>query len=787
MTAGGDTGRHLQAIVAPLLVHDLPVTVWWPGDPPFGTDAGERARGDGRPAGRRRLPLERRRPGPARIALAALARPALPISDFALMRQARWREAVASIFDRPELQPYLRSLRRIAVTYAAHGGPGVGGGDQPRQADLPRGLAGVPARAAGAPAADAPRGRRGGGRRSRRRDATSGRSWHRERGAETEVAAPAGRLAGAGRHDPPRRAAGRAARIGAPGRGDRRGGERPRPRASRTGSRPSTGPSTRRADRRRPSHRGDRGRRPGSGGGRDARRRRRGWRGPRRRGRRSVRSRRAPRPPRRTRDGRRARDPRPRHAGARGGGRGRGPRRAPSRQCAAEHGRADLASTGAPRRRPSTVPSSRSRSGRACPGTPSTSGSATTASSRAAIPTATSGRSTACCCRETRGAASPLRRLIPRTSTRGRSTRRSPPAESPAVGRRPLRGDPPRGAGGRRVGAPGLRRDPRGRRFRRPRPLGLPGQRGLRRARLDDVGPAPTHIAAAPGPGDPHARRARRDARRSSSRRSGPARPPSSPSCWGRGHSGPDRDERALPALRARRAGATWVLDAAAAAGLAEDDPRIVGSRPGGRGTMRSVPTPRPEPPRPREDHVTMTRQAHDFEPLRPRPPARPTSGRCRCRRTPSTAGPTRPASRASSPPRPSSASSTARTAASCTAATGSATSSPTGRSRRSPTCCGRGTGIPKARLTAGRGPAGRHVGPARPAAHGEADGRAAHRRLRVGRHPGPRLAARPRSRPAPSPRSRPRRSPPSSASARISSRSIRTRSSTSSRASSTS
>src|SRR5450759_1281801 len=36
-TAGGATGRHLGAIVAPLLVHDLPVTLWWPGEPPFGT------------------------------------------------------------------------------------------------------------------------------------------------------------------------------------------------------------------------------------------------------------------------------------------------------------------------------------------------------------------------------------------------------------------------------------------------------------------------------------------------------------------------------------------------------------------------------------------------------------------------------------------------------------------------------------------------------------------------------------------------------------------------------
>jgi len=121
VTAGGDTGRHLEAIVAPLLVHDLPVTIWWPGDPPFGADLaralvgtadrlvvdGSRWTGDG--LGRL-------------VALAGLAQPSFPISDFAMMRQARWREAVASIFDRSEFQQYLRSMRRIAVTYATHGG-----------------------------------------------------------------------------------------------------------------------------------------------------------------------------------------------------------------------------------------------------------------------------------------------------------------------------------------------------------------------------------------------------------------------------------------------------------------------------------------------------------------------------------------------------------------------------------------------------------------------------------------------------------------------------------------
>ena len=38
LTAGGEAGRHLDAIVAPLLIHDLPVTVWWPDEPAFGSE-----------------------------------------------------------------------------------------------------------------------------------------------------------------------------------------------------------------------------------------------------------------------------------------------------------------------------------------------------------------------------------------------------------------------------------------------------------------------------------------------------------------------------------------------------------------------------------------------------------------------------------------------------------------------------------------------------------------------------------------------------------------------------
>jgi len=122
LAAGGESGRHLQAIVAPLLVHDLPVTLWWPGDPPLGGRAmrelaaladvlivdGSSWSGDG---------LDR---------LARLADlvddPRLEIVDFGLLRQSRWREAIASAFDLPELQPFVRSIRSMSVTYGSHAG-----------------------------------------------------------------------------------------------------------------------------------------------------------------------------------------------------------------------------------------------------------------------------------------------------------------------------------------------------------------------------------------------------------------------------------------------------------------------------------------------------------------------------------------------------------------------------------------------------------------------------------------------------------------------------------------
>src|SRR6188508_1568189 len=106
ITCGGEAGRHLSAISTPLVVHDLPVAVWWPGEPLLtrqparelleGADLlivdGSTWSGDGLTRLREMSEL--------------VDRTSLAVSDFALERQARWREAIASIFDERDFLPY---------------------------------------------------------------------------------------------------------------------------------------------------------------------------------------------------------------------------------------------------------------------------------------------------------------------------------------------------------------------------------------------------------------------------------------------------------------------------------------------------------------------------------------------------------------------------------------------------------------------------------------------------------------------------------------------------------
>ncbi|HEY5630303.1 MAG TPA: glucose-6-phosphate dehydrogenase assembly protein OpcA [Candidatus Limnocylindrales bacterium] len=129
LTAGGETGRHLGALVTPLLVHDLPVTTWWPGEPPLATDpaaelleATDRLVVDGSvwtSDGLGRL---------RQLADLYDTYPRISVRDFAFVRQSRWREAIATVFDLPEFLPYLPYVRRVSVTYGTRdetGAPGT--------------------------------------------------------------------------------------------------------------------------------------------------------------------------------------------------------------------------------------------------------------------------------------------------------------------------------------------------------------------------------------------------------------------------------------------------------------------------------------------------------------------------------------------------------------------------------------------------------------------------------------------------------------------------------------
>ena len=115
LTVRGEAAGHLSGIVAPLLIHDLPTHIWWPGDPPF-TDPvfdqlieiGDRVIIDSSDfgdllTGLRRAANLRRRSG---------------VGDLAWERLAWWQELTAQFFDAPRFRRYLPNLSRLNIRYA---------------------------------------------------------------------------------------------------------------------------------------------------------------------------------------------------------------------------------------------------------------------------------------------------------------------------------------------------------------------------------------------------------------------------------------------------------------------------------------------------------------------------------------------------------------------------------------------------------------------------------------------------------------------------------------------
>lgn len=117
---GGELSQHLSTVLAPLLIHDLPVVLWWPDDPPFASrqyqdlaqmcdtllvDSGS-FRDDGR-HGLQGL-LETVAAGHS-------------VNDIGWARLTLWRELLASLFDHPLLIAELPGIRHVRLDVARPG------------------------------------------------------------------------------------------------------------------------------------------------------------------------------------------------------------------------------------------------------------------------------------------------------------------------------------------------------------------------------------------------------------------------------------------------------------------------------------------------------------------------------------------------------------------------------------------------------------------------------------------------------------------------------------------
>lgn len=115
LTVRGDAAAHLSGVVAPLLIHDLPTSVWWPGDPPFAdpvfdqlVEMGDHLIVDSSDFGEllgglRRLSNVRGRSG---------------VGDLVWERLRWWQELTAQFFDTPRFRRYLPNLSRLQIRYA---------------------------------------------------------------------------------------------------------------------------------------------------------------------------------------------------------------------------------------------------------------------------------------------------------------------------------------------------------------------------------------------------------------------------------------------------------------------------------------------------------------------------------------------------------------------------------------------------------------------------------------------------------------------------------------------
>ena len=104
------------ATVAPLLIHDLPVVLWWPDDVPFGSAVFNDLATESRPPAGRLGLASAATAWRGWLGMAAALADGTVVHDIAWMRLLLWRELLAGLFDHPLLNPELRSIASCGST-----------------------------------------------------------------------------------------------------------------------------------------------------------------------------------------------------------------------------------------------------------------------------------------------------------------------------------------------------------------------------------------------------------------------------------------------------------------------------------------------------------------------------------------------------------------------------------------------------------------------------------------------------------------------------------------------
>lgn len=121
LEAAGDGVRQLPGTIIPLLIPEVPVVLWWPGEGLFNhpifpamMDASDQLIVDSSAFGDSLTILGRLH------GLATEEYPGVALRDLVWARLTPWRELTAQFFDAPSSRPYLDGIHRVQVTYAQH-------------------------------------------------------------------------------------------------------------------------------------------------------------------------------------------------------------------------------------------------------------------------------------------------------------------------------------------------------------------------------------------------------------------------------------------------------------------------------------------------------------------------------------------------------------------------------------------------------------------------------------------------------------------------------------------